>query len=139
MNESLIHDSLQVAEKAISVTADKSDPINIWMWVAIGEFAIIVGLLFARRFKKKPNAKRKFKKETLAQEVDFNNIIRSSFHSTELYDILKVKCHPDKFPTDPELNAIADKLFQEINKNKTNIKRLEELKIEAQNKLNINF
>lgn len=139
MNDSLIQDSLKVAEKAISVASDKSDPTSVWMWVAIGEFAIIVGLLLARNFKKKPNAKQKFKKEALAHEVDFNNIINSSFHSTELYDILKVKCHPDRFPANPELNAIAEKLFQEITKNKRNLKRLEELKIEAQNKLKINF
>ncbi len=139
MNDTLIQDSLNIAEKAISVTTDKSDPINVWMWVAIGEFAIIAGLILAKRLKKKPNAKQRFKEESLAQEVDFNNIIKSSFHSTELYYILKVKCHPDRFPADPKLNAIADKLFQEITKNKTNFKRLEELKIEAQQKLNINF
>lgn len=139
MNDTLIQDSLKVAEQAISATSDKSDSMNIWMWIAIGEFAIIVGLLLAKKLKRKPNTKQRFKEESLAQEVDFNNIIKSSFHSTELYDILKVKCHPDRFSTDQELNGIADKLFQEITKNKTNLKRLEELKIEAQQKLNINF
>lgn len=139
MNDTLIQDSLKVAEQAISATSDKSASMNIWMWVAIGEFAIIVGLLLFKKFKRKPNDKQRFKEESLAQDVDFNNIINSSFHSTELYNILKVKCHPDRFPTDPELNGIADKLFQEITKNKTNLKRLEELKIEAQKKLNINF
>lgn len=139
MNDTLIQDSLKVAEQAISATSDKSDSTNIWMWVAIGEFAIILGLLLSKKFKRKPNAKQRFKEESLAQDVDFNNIIKSSFHSTELYNILKVKCHPDRFPTDTELNGIADKLFQEITKNKTNLKRLEELKIEAQQKLNINL
>jgi predicted RND superfamily exporter protein len=139
MKDTLIQDSLKVAEQAISASSDKGDSTNIWMWVAIGEFAIIVGLLLAKKLKRKSNAKQRFKEEALSQDVDFNNIIKSSFHSTELYDILKVKCHPDRFPTDPELNGIADKLFQEITKNKTNHKRLEELKIEAEQKLNINF
>lgn len=139
MNDTLIQDSLKVAEQALSATTDKSDSINIWMWVAIGEFVIIVGLLLAKKLKRTPSAKQRFKEESLAQAVDFNNVINSSFHSTELYNILKVKCHPDRFPTDPELNGIADKLFQEITKNKTNLKRLQELKIEAQQKLNINF
>lgn len=139
MKDTLIQDSLKVAEQAISASSDKGDSTNIWMWVAIGEFAIIVGLLLAKKLKRKPSAKQRFKEEALSQDVDFNNIIKSSFHSTELYDILKVKCHPDRFPTDPELNGIADKLFQEITKNKTNHKRLEELKIEAKQKLNINF
>lgn len=138
MNYTLIQDSLKVAEKIVSQMAENNDPNNLWMWVAIGEFAIIFGLVFAR-IKRKPNAKQRFKEESLAQEVDFNNIINSSFHSTELYDILKVKCHPDRFPTDPKLNEIAEKLFQEITKSKTNVKRLQELKIEAEQKLNINF
>ena len=139
MKDTLIQDSLKVAEQAISASSDKGDSTNIWMWVAVGEFAIIVGLLLAKKLKRKPNAKQRFKEEAKSQDVDFNNIIKSSFHSTELYDILKVKCHPDRFPTDPELNGIADKLFQEITKNKTNHKRLEELKIEAEQKLNLNF
>jgi predicted RND superfamily exporter protein len=140
MNDTLIQDSLKVAEKVVSQTAENNhNSSNLWMWLAIGEFAIIIGLVIASRIKRKPNVKQKFKEESIAQEVDFDNIINSSFHSNELYDIIKVKCHPDRFPTDPKLNEIAEKIFQEITKSKTNIKRLEELKIEAQQKLNINF
>lgn len=139
MNNSLIEDSLKVAEKVVAKTTENNDSNNLWMWIAIGEFTIIIGFLLANRFKRKPNNKQHFKNESLAQEVDFNNIINSSFHSNELYNILKVKCHPDRFPTDPKLNEIAEKLFQEITKSKTNIKRLQELKFEAQQKLKINF
>ena len=139
MNDTIIQDSLKVAEKAISQTAENNDSTNIWMWIAIGELALIIGLILSSRIKRKPSAKQRFKEESLAQEVDFNNIINSSFHSTKLYDVLKVKCHPDRFPTDKKLNAIADNIFQEISKNKTNLKRLEELKLEAQQKLNIHF
>ena len=139
MNDTLIQDSLKAAEIIVAKTTENNDSSNLWMWVAIVEFLIIIGLILANRFKRKPNAKQQFKNESLAQEVDFNNIINSSFHSNELYDILKVKCHPDRFPTDPELNELAEKLFQEITKSKTNVKRLQELKVEAQQKLNINF
>ncbi|TYC14759.1 molecular chaperone DnaJ [Bizionia gelidisalsuginis] len=139
MNNSLFQDSLKVAEKVITKTSENNDTSNLWMWIAIGEFTMIIGFIIAIRLKRKPNAKKQFKDKSLAQEVDFNNIINSSFHSIELYDILKVKCHPDRFPTDPKLNEIADKLFQEITRSKTNVKRLQELKIEAQHKLNINF
>lgn len=139
MNNTLVQDSLKVAEKVVSQTAENNNSSNLWMWVAIGELAIIVGLVIANRIKRIPSTKQRYKEKSIAQEVDFNNIINSSFHSNELYDILKVKCHPDRFPTDPELNEIADRLFQEITKSKTNIKRLQELKIEAQQKLNINF
>lgn len=139
MNDSLIQDSLKVAENVVAKTTENHDLSNLWMWLAIGEFAIIIVIVLANRFKRKPNAKQQFKNESLEKEVDFNNIINSSFHSNELYDILKVKCHPDRFPTDPKLNEIAEKLFQEITKSRTNVKRLQELKIEAQQKLNINF
>jgi len=75
----------------------------------------------------------------LIQEVDFDNIIISSFNSTALYNELKVKCHPDRFATDEEKTIIAENIFQEISKNKTNMKKLLELKEEAKMKLNVNF
>lgn len=139
MKDTLIQDSIKVAEKVIKSATENETTTNYWMWIALGELAIIIGLLLTKSLSKKQSVKQRFKEESLAQEVDFNNIISSSFHSTELYDKLKVKCHPDRFPTDPELNKIADNLFQEITKNKTNLKRLQELKIEAEHKLNINF
>ncbi len=139
MKDTLIQDSIKVAEKAITNATENETTTNYWMWIALGELVIIIGLILSKSLSKKQSVKQRFKEESLAQEVDFNNIIGSSFHSTELYDKLKVKCHPDRFPTDPELNKIADNLFQEITKNKTNLKRLQELKIEAEHKLNINF
>ncbi len=95
--------------------------------------------ILKEKLKSKVTAKQQFKSESLKQDIDFNNIINSSFNSIKLYDELKVKCHPDRFPTDREKNIIAENLFQEISKNKTNVKRLLELKEEAIQKLNINF
>ena len=40
---------------------------------------------------------------------------------------------------DKEKNLIAESIFQQITKNKTDVKRLLELKEEAIQKLNINF
>ncbi|MDM1085862.1 molecular chaperone DnaJ [Myroides odoratimimus] len=139
MKDTLTENALKVAEQTISISSNEDVPTSVWLWIAILELVIIIGLVFSKKFKRKSNHKLQFKKEALSQDIDFNNIISSSFHSNELYDALKVKCHPDRFPTDPELNEIADKLFQEITKNKTNHKRLEELKIEAKQKLNINL
>ena len=116
---------------------DKS--FNLWMWIAILELGIIAFLLLKGRIRPKETAKQKFKNDSLKQTIDFNNIINSSFNSIQLYDELKVKCHPDRFPTNKDKNEIAVALFQEISKNKTNIKRLLELKEEAKQKLNINF
>jgi len=139
MIDTLIQDSLTIANKALAHHQHSVKSIDIWMWIAFVEFGILIFLLCKGGFKSKETARQKFKKESLKQDIDFSNIINSSFNSIQLYDELKVKCHPDKFSTDKEKYDIAESLFQEITKNKTNIKRLSELKIEATQKLNINF
>lgn len=69
----------------------------------------------------------------------FRTSSNSSFHATEIYNELKVKCHPDRFIGDVEKNATANRIFQEVTKNKMNYKRLQELKKEAEESLGINF
>lgn len=139
MNDTLIRDSLKLTSEVVGNSPDTNSGNNLWFWIAIIEFLVIIYLLFKRKPKVKETAKKKFKTESLKGEIDFQNIIDSSFNSVKLYDELKVKCHPDRFPTDKVKNEIADRLFQEINKNKTNTKRLLVLKEEAKQKLNINF
>lgn len=137
MDETLVQDSLKVASQTLANSPIQSHNINWWMWLAIAELGVIAFLIF-KNSTRKETARQKFKNESLKQEIDFSNIINSSFNSIQLYDELKVKCHPDRFPTDKEKNAIAEALFQEITKSKTNINRLNELKNEAVQKLNIN-
>jgi hypothetical protein len=139
MNDTLIQDSIKVAGQAITKTTETGQQTNWWMWLAIAEFGIIVFLILKEQLKPKDTARQRFKNESLKQDIDFGNIINSSFNSIQLYDELKVKCHPDRFPTDKEKNIIAENIFQEISKNKNNVKRLLELKEEATQKLNINF
>ncbi len=140
MNGFIIQDSLQVAkEVTVQSTVNNTAGTNWWMYVAILELGLISYLILKNRVKSKSSTKKQFRTESLKQDVDFNNIINSSFHSANLYDELKVKCHPDRFPTDLEKNAIAEILFQEISKSKLNAKRLLELKEEAKQKLNIHF
>ncbi|MGL2987730.1 molecular chaperone DnaJ [Flavobacterium sp. RSSA_27] len=139
MNDTLIKDSIKVAGQAISKTAETGEQTNWWMWLAIAEIGIIAFFILKEQLKLKDTEKQRFKNESLKQDIDFGNIINSSFNSIQLYDELKVKCHPDRFPTDKEKNTIAENIFQEISKNKNNVKRLLELKEEAKQKLNINF
>lgn len=140
MNKKLINDTIQSGSDIISNTESAADnSINIWVWVAIIELLIIIYLLFFKKKERTLSAKEKFKKESKDGEIDFGNIINSSFHVKPLYDELKIKCHPDKFPVDSEKNKIALELFQEIAKNRTNYKKLIELKETAKVKLNINF
>ena len=56
-----------------------------------------------------------------------------------LYDLLKKKCHPDRFSTQPELVEKATEIFALIVKNKYNHQALLELKERAEKELNIHF
>jgi preprotein translocase subunit SecG len=140
MNNILLLDSIGSANKILSQSSAKHSITNIWMWIAIIEFVIIVLYLILSKYKKTPEqlAKKRLKEESKNDNIDFTNIINSSFNAKSLYDELKVKCHPDRF-TDDEKNRIANSLFQEISKNKTNYEKMIKLKEEAKQKLNINF
>lgn len=139
MNEKVVQDSLKIASELFETSSKSDNGLNYWMWLAIVECGIIIFLALKRKKSNHTISKKKFKDESLNENIDFGNLINSSFNSLQLYDELKVKCHPDRFPTDMSKNAIAESLFQEISKNKTDIKKLQELKEEAKQKLNINF
>lgn len=135
----IINDTIQAGSELLPQLEPKADDgNNLWLWIALIEFFIIILLLFIKRKNKTISAKQQFKQEAKEGEIDFGNIINSSFHVKPLYDELKIKCHPDRFPTDERKNAIAIELFQEISKNKTDYKKLMELKELAKVKLNIN-
>ncbi len=145
MKDTIIQDSVAVVQCVADATMKESvffDTSNMWMWIALGEFVLIA--LFVLVFSRKnrvvmSDAQAQVIRDAKAEEIDFGNTIGSAFHATALYDKLKVRCHPDRFSTNPALEKVADALFQEITKNKTNLKRLQELQREAQEKLNINF
>lgn len=115
---------------------------NHWIWVllALGIILLISGYLFLRK-RKKPTeedlTKKKLKEEYRHPTVQMDNIVNDIFNSKPLYEALARKCHPDKFPKDEQKQAIATRLMQEITKNKTNTKRLEELKEQAEKELGI--
>ena len=138
MIDTIFIDTIKVANQVISKTDNEVVSSHFyWIWIAIIEFLLIVYLIFFRN--KKESAHVKFKNEAKVGDIDFENIINSSFHVKPLYDELIVKCHPDRFPDDIEKNKIALEIFQEISKSKTNYKKLIELKELAKQKLNINF
>lgn len=72
-------------------------------------------------------------------DIDFKNVIDSSFKAKALYDNLKGKCHPDKFAKDEALNTKATEIFSLIVKNKHDYVCLCQLKERAEKELNINF
>ena len=117
-----------------------SSDTSPWPYLLLAAALLLVLLLIARRLRRHPSpaGKRRADKRKLLDgtDVDFNNIINSSFAARQLYDELKVKCHPDRF-LDPDLNAIATSLYQAITENRYNHKRLLELKQQAIQQLKI--
>ena len=133
----VLTDTLQGVAGAVTTgTFQESD---VWFYIAMVEFVIIFFLLLFAFRRGTTRVEKQKLRESIKSDVDFQNIINSSFHATEIYNELKVKCHPDRFIGDVEKNATANRIFQEVTKNKMNYKRLQELKKEAEESLGINF
>lgn len=112
---------------------------NGWAYVALAEFIVLLIIVLINIKPKTKSINSQIKKKALSDSVDFGNIVNSAFHSTELYDRLKIKCHPDRFPNDPQKSALALELFQLISKNRNNLKELETIKKRAEKELEITF
>ena len=113
---------------------------NWLIYLLIGVIIVLLLILFIiiSNMKMKNSKAYQAKQRVLHDDqIDWNNTMYV-FKAQELYNQLKVVCHPDRF-TDPELNSIATDLFQRITKYKTNYKELQKLKEEANNVLKINI
>lgn len=140
MNDTIIDKCIGYLDIFTKHLYNTSQKIEFWMCLASFELLIIFYLVYKQRYaNSKISVKQRLKNETACENIDFDNIINSSFNAPKLYDELKVKCHPDRFVSNKEKYAIANSIFQEITKNKSNVKKLEELKELAKQKLNINF
>ena len=133
----VLTDTLQGVAGA--VTTGNFQESDVWFYIAMVEFVIIFFLLLFAFRRGTTRVEKQKLRESIKSDVDFQNIINSSFHAKEIYNELKVKCHPDRFIGDVEKNATANRIFQEVTKNKMNYKRLQELKKEAEESLGINF
>ena len=133
----VLTDTLQGVAGA--VTTGNFQESDVWFYIAMVEFVIIFFLLLFAFRRGTTRVEKQKLRASIKSAVDYQNIINSSFHATEIYNELKVKCHPDRFIGDVEKNATANRIFQEVTKNKMNYKRLQELKKEAEESLGINF
>jgi hypothetical protein len=130
-------DTIIVATDSVSSSV-QSGSVNIWMIIAFIELAIIAFMVLSRFTSN--NKKSEIKKKVLEEgEVDFGNIVNSSFNAERLYKLLIVKCHPDRFAPDEEKMSIADDLSARLSKNKHDMNKLNEIKNEAIEKLNVKF
>lgn len=120
--------------------------IKIWQIAAAIELIIILilALTIIRLLKKlKRNQKPEqfdttIIKRSKEKAVDMDNVINSMFNSKMLYDMLKKKIHPDRFPDEDE-KAIATVLATQLNEQHTNYEKLKEIKAIAEEKLGLKF
>lgn len=116
-----------------------SNSINIWHYIAFGEFLIILSLVFYIIYLKRRQTLSKFEKEILEAkntDIDMDDLMLSINKSRELYKELSRKCHPDQH-MNSEFQKEIEELFKEITKNKRNFQELVKLKDIAANKYNI--
>lgn len=131
-----MNDTIQIAADSVMQASQQETYIDWWMVVAIAEFVLIICVLFAHRNRasKKRDIKRLVKKEG---DINFANVIASSFGAEALYKELIRKCHPDRFAPDANKVAIANDITERLGKYKHDLNKLNELKQEAIHKLNI--
>ena len=129
-----------------SVTANPScTEFNIWKIISIILIVLCIVELILIIYEKNKRIVQPSSKDRLRQKVrddgdiDFGNIMNSAFLSDRLYHELIKRCHPDLFATNPIKLQIATDLSQRITQNKVNYRVLQDLKKEAEEKLNIQF
>lgn len=132
-------DTLATFNDGVTQASGSGSSTNWWMWIALAELFVLAVMVLGRRWRGLSGKGKtdRFKADALKEDVDFDNVINSSFNARALYDELKVKCHPDRFVGDEAKSMVARELILNISKNRNNAKRLLELKSEAREKLNI--
>jgi hypothetical protein len=133
-----MNDTLQMAADSLVKVSQQGNSLNWWMIIAIVELVIIVVLLLSKG--KADERKRSIKRQVREEgDINFGNVIASSFGAKALYDELIRKCHPDRFFPDEEKVAIANDITERLGKYKNDLEKLNELKKEAIDNLGINL
>ena len=138
VKEVKMYNTLQIVGDTLVSGVQTSHAFNWWMLIAIVELLIIIVLLLS---KSKSNDKKRIIKKRVKMEgdIDFGNIIDSSFNAAKLYKDIITQCHPDRFEPDKDKVAIANDISLRLGKYKNDVKMLNEIKQEAIEKLNVNF
>lgn len=133
-----MNDTLQMASDSLAQASQQGNSLNWWMIIAIVELVIIVVLLLSKG--KADDRKRSIKRQVREEgDINFGNVIASSFGAKALYDELIRKCHPDRFAPDEEKVAVANDITGRLGKYKNDLEKLKELKEEAIEKLGISL
>lgn len=113
---------------------------DVWVYVALAEFVLLLLLgvhLYLLRRRRPARGKRDRAAALREGDIDFANVINSSFKAKALYDELKKKCHPDRFAQDEALNAKATEIFGLLVKHRYDYAALCRLRERAETELNV--
>lgn len=133
-----MNDTLQMAADSVVQVSQQGNSLNWWMIIAIVELVIIFVLLLSKG--KADDKKRSIKRQVREEgDINFGNVIASSFGAKALYDELIRKCHPDRFAPDEKKVAIANDITERLGRYKHDLEKLNELKEEAINKLGVSL
>ena len=133
-----MNDTLQMAADSVVQVSQQGNSLNWWMIIAIVELVIIFVLLLSKG--KADDKKRSIKRQVRDEgDINFGNVIASSFGAKALYDELIRKCHPDRFAPDEKKVAIANDITERLGRYKHDLEKLNELKEEAINKLGVSL
>ena len=107
-----------------------------WIIISILGLIIILFLIFRRK-----NGNRSFSNDEISNmkkyknsNIEMDNLMENIYESRNLYKELSRKYHPDRFVNSPN-QYLAQEIFQEITKNKRNMKILLTLKKKAMEQL----
>ena len=112
--------------------SETASSFNYWILLALAELALIVflsGRLYAMA------SKTRQKREILSRDIDFDNVIDSSFKANELYERLIRQYHPDRYAGDDAKMMMAQEIVAQIGQNRYDSKKLRELAEVAKRKL----
>ena len=117
-----------------------ANPPDAHSWIYWAGGALTLGIIaLTAALKRRTTQQEALKQKLKSGTVDFDGLMNSAFHSQELYDELKKKCHPDRFSTNPQLVQKATEIFALITKNKYNYQALAKLKERAEKELHVKF
>lgn len=127
---------LQVADSTSVNSSTICCGFDVWKFIALVEFVLIILLVFYKKEKQKEMNPDLLNAKSAA--IDTDSMMSDIFKSRELYEKLIRKCHPDRY-VDEEMKQIMTDLSKDITKNKNNYTVLCEIrnKIDALYKITI--
>lgn len=138
------NDSIKNSIKTYTMKNEKSKIENllqnpiVYIPLGLGFMVVTAGIIAYNKLKKQSKLKREINNNI--DDINMNDLMNNINKSSELYEQLKRRCHPDRFTTkSDEIQKYADEIASEVAKNRSDYNKLLELKDKAERLLNVKF